>query len=101
MIADVILSFVTALLLLVAVAARPEHGRCAPGFHADGIRRSGYFECARPYGCRDAQGPRGGWTSTCAGEERVGSRIYCTGGTQPVLDGDGVTVGCQRGGWEP
>lgn len=95
--ADLIL--LALLAFFAAAVLRPPRMRCLPGFHADGVRRSGYFECARPYGCRDMRGPRGGWTSTCDGEDRYGGKLWCTGGTEPILDRDGCTVGCQRGGW--
>jgi hypothetical protein len=92
---------VTLIAFFIAAITAPTRARCDRqlGFHADGARRDGVVECARPFGCRDSRGPRGGWTSTCQGEDRYASEIYCTGIAQPILDTDGVTVGCQPGGW--
>jgi hypothetical protein len=89
-----VLALVSALLLFASAIARPTRGACPGGFYTAGVRPSGGFLCVRPYGCVERQGPRGGWTSECAGELELESDVYCTSG-EVAITRDGVTVGCE------
>jgi hypothetical protein len=92
----------TLIAFLMTAIGRPTHMRfCSLSFHVEAARADGSFQIARPFGCYDYIGPNGGWTSRCAGEIRVCANLYCTGGTRAIIDADGCTVGCQRGGWQP
>jgi hypothetical protein len=86
-------------ITVIAAITRPQHARCPDGYHVERARADGTYECARPYGCRDRAGARGGWDSTCEGEQRFRGELYCTGGTRAITNADGATVGCQPHGW--
>lgn len=102
MLDDLLFSVMSLLIIVVAIAARPTRAQCPRGFYLDaGIRTSGpdvgAFSCRRP--------PIGGDDDVLTGRETaieqpgvLRSRIYCTGGTMPVVVNH-RTVGCQRGGW--
>ena len=66
----------TLLTFFIVAVTHPRRVPCLPGFHAEALH-DGVFECARPYGCVDHRGPRGGWTSTCEGEDRYAAAIEC------------------------
>ena len=90
---DVLAAIGTIALLLVAMCARPLEGQCPRGFYVDGVRPSGVYGCIpAPPREPDARGhepdppPRN--------DPEVESRIYCTGGTIPIVCNDRV-VGCQ------
>lgn len=106
MIADLLLPLVTIVMLLVGTVTRPTRARCPQGFHmVDGVRTAdgplghrGSFRCARP--------PIGGDDDVLTGKStaieppgELRGRIYCTGGTMPIVV-ESTTVGCQRGGWQ-
>lgn len=75
--------FLAAAAFVGAAVYRPVRAACPPAWHHDGVRRSGAFECTRsPVG--DTWPPG-----------RLEGRIYCTGGTVPVVVTERV-VGCQR-----
>ncbi len=95
--------FVSMFLVIVTSIARPTSARCPDGFYlSEGIRTQplgrepvGSFACERP--------PIGGDDDVLTGKSTarsrpgvIRSRIYCTGGTIPIVRRDGVTVGCQR-----
>ncbi len=94
---EIMLAFASLFLLCAAMIARPNSARCPRTFYDEGIRPSGEYTCRRtPIGGdhRNSRGvliddsfePRGA----------LHSRIYCTGGTRPIANDDGVSVGCQR-----
>lgn len=97
MLDEILLAVLSAIVLLAASVVRPHRASCPQGFHNDGVRlETGRFDCRRPPGLPD-------WTGTGVdrGEVPPGTlsgRIYCTGGTMPVVVSSRV-VGCQRGGW--
>jgi hypothetical protein len=90
LLAELVAAIVTVIVLSVGVLARPTHVRCPDGTDLRaGIRRDGYFECwPRPLG-EPHWDPRArawiddgfqpGW--------RLGGRVYCTGGTEVLQDG--------------
>jgi len=90
MIAEVLGSFVSILLLLAAMVVRPARATCPEPtrmWYVEGIPRSGVFTCKRtPTGHENDSPERPG---------RITSRIYCTGGSLPIVV-DFRTVGCQR-----
>jgi hypothetical protein len=95
----IVLAAIAFVGFFVAAVCRPQSVSCLRGFHVEGVHRDGTFECARPYGCREYRGPRGGFASTCDGEQRYPAVIHCTGGTRGITNYDGDTVGCQPRGW--
>lgn len=82
---------------LVTQCTRPERARCPDGYDVRaGIRRSGDFECwPRPVGDPDYDGTYGKPERGTQSDAIIRGRIYCTGGTQPIVV-DYLTVGCQR-----
>jgi hypothetical protein len=77
------------LLSLVTIAwcglAKPNRIGCAPGWYAEGVRPSGETVFRRsPRVVPDDDDPAGA----------IGARIYCTGGTRPIVV-DYRTVGCE------
>lgn len=97
MIDEILLAMVSAIVLIAGVAIRPHRAACPQGFSHQGVRlETGRFDCRRPPGKPD-------WTGTGPdlGVVPLGTlsgRIYCTGGTSPVVVSERI-VGCQRGGW--
>ena len=85
------------LLLLWACATHQQHFTCAPGWWLpEGVRRDGDFACRRvPVGpeLRDGRGVLIDRSEQPDGI--VESRVYCTGGSVPVIGDDGRTVSCQ------
>ncbi len=92
-----LLCFLCSIALLVTsalIGATRMH--CPVGWHNNGIRPTGQFECTRvPVGDPEWDGtwlrPERGHVP--AGELR--SRIHCTNGFQPIVVNE-RTVGCQR-----
>ena len=94
---QLLLSLVTTLLLVTAAITQQDTASCASGWTLiEGVRRSGDFVCekAPPITCGEPTGPYE--NVPCPPAPRYGSKIYCTGGAEPVIDDDGRTVGCQR-----
>ncbi len=85
---EVVCAFLTAVVLIVGIALHPTRVRCPTGWFAEGVRPSGSFQCSRP--------PPGGENDATTPPGRIGGRVWCTGGTVPVLADDGRTVGCMR-----
>jgi hypothetical protein len=79
MICDVTALLASIFLLCWACATRPTHARCPPDWWINGVRPSGELGC-RPADGRDIE---------------IHSRIYCTGGSVPIVVDD-RTVGCTR-----
>lgn len=89
------------IVFFVTAVTRPDHARCPDGFHLDGARSDGVYRC-RPRSTLPDRPSRGHEPDdvddpTLDDRELLG-RIYCTGGTSPIVV-DEKTVGCQRGGW--
>ena len=82
------------IFVVIGVAVAPQRAQCPPGWWlGEGVRASGEYAChaSLPRTCgEDGQPP-------CKQPARVRGRIYCTGGTRPIVHPDGRTVGCQRG----
>lgn len=97
MLDELVFGILSALVLVAGMALRPARARCPQGFHNDGVRlETGRFDCRRPPGKPD-------WTGTgpdlgVVPPGTLSGRIYCTGGTSPVVVSERI-VGCQRGGW--
>lgn len=90
----------TLWLLALACLARPHRARCPIGYDLrTGIRPSGEFTCwPNPSGPLEWDGTWGRPERSRQPDGVIESRIFCTGGTRPVVVGD-REVGCQRGGW--
>lgn len=73
---------ITLVVLAVCAITRTQRISCPAGFYVNGVRETGASECIR-----DSETP----SSTGF---RV--RIYCTGGSIPIVR-DGRTIGCQQG----
>lgn len=90
-------ALVTCAALTYAWCVHPARARCPAGHDLrTGIRRDGHFECwpavvGDPLYDGAAGYPERGRQSDAI----LTGRIYCTGGTQPIIV-DYRTVGCQR-----
>jgi hypothetical protein len=95
-----VLALLSSIVLLVASMTRPDRASCPPGFAlTEGVRADGRFTCHAIPSARWTRGPRGGWVDVSPDDnDKIESRVYCTGGTRPVVV-RGVAVSCQRGGW--
>lgn len=85
---------VAVLVSFVLALALPSRAQCPVGWSLhEGVRRSGEFACYGPLAerCGDARE----YTDPCPKPEITRSRIYCTGGSRPIVV-DFRTVGCQR-----
>jgi hypothetical protein len=93
---DLFYELASLVILLVAFVLHPNHARCPPHWHNNGIRPSGAFMCTRnPVGDPD-------WNWALHRPDRstvppgtLRGRIYCTNGHVPIVVDD-CTVGCQR-----
>jgi len=93
---DLIAMFVSAWILVWTALYEPNRGGCPAGWHHEGIRKTGRYECVRaPVGSMDFDGTWGKPDRSYVPPGRVESRIYCTGGAQPIVVNE-RTVGCQR-----
>lgn len=81
-------ALITLVILAASAVCRPESAKCPRGTYLHtGIRSSGSFACARSLigPENDAVQPPG----------ILLGRIYCTGGSRPIVVNERV-VGCQR-----
>ena len=84
------------VVLCWSMATHPTQRRCPDGWWLpEGVRRSGAFVC-RP-------SPIGGDDDVLTGKSTgvqppgaIRGRVYCTGGSVPIVRYDGLTVGCSR-----
>lgn len=89
-------------LLCWSMATRPAVARCPVGAYVNGVRPSGAYECRRAPGGDPLYDGAAGYPDRAV--DRPGwyiGRIYCTGGSHPIVvlaarDGDARSVGCQR-----
>jgi hypothetical protein len=81
-------ALLTIAVMTVASLVQPRRARCPDGMYVNGVRPSGAFECRIAPKLKHEAPP----------DSELGGRIYCTGGTRPIVV-DYRTVGCQRGGW--
>lgn len=90
---EVGLALASVVCLCAAMVAQPQRARCPPRWRNDGVRRDGSFECLRPLvgGVDDQPGTEDNAVQPPG--ELLG-RIYCTGGSVPVVV-DARTVGCE------
>ena len=96
MIVEAILSLTSIMLFVVAIAIYPSSATCPPGTYlGEGIRRTGDFACYSTITacCGEPKGPCEG--IPCPEQKIERSRIYCTGGSRPIVV-DYRSVGCQR-----
>lgn len=93
MITEIVATALGTLALLVAIVVAPPIARCRDGFYVEGVRPSGKSTCREipPPGCGEPK-----WTPPCPEPRTMPIRIYCTGGTVPLVLDDGETIGCQR-----
>jgi hypothetical protein len=102
MISDTLAAVFTVLLLMVGIVTHPTRGACPDGWFMPEVvshepfagRPVGSYACQRP--------PIGGDDDVLTGLSTaieqpgtVWSRIYCTGGTEPIRNGHRI-VGCMR-----
>jgi hypothetical protein len=85
-----ILGIASAIIAVASCTYRPDRAQCAEGYYVNGVRGDGRFECLRspPVAKRDCTQPTGPSLG-------IVSRIYCTGGSRPIVV-DQRTVGCIR-----
>jgi hypothetical protein len=91
-------AIVSVLTILVCCALQPTHARCPRGWYLDdGVRRSGVYTCGRDLvGDPNRDGTYGRPDISVKPPGEIWGRIYCTGGSHPIVSDDNVTVGCQR-----
>lgn len=76
---DALMIVISIIVLALCMMRQPTSVTCAKGFFVDGVRPTGDTRCvADDYTDRSYQ-----------------IRLYCTGGTIPIVGDDGRTVGCQ------
>lgn len=89
-------------LLCCSMVTRPRTARCGVGMYVNGVRPSGLYECRRVPGGNPLYDGAAGYPNRTV--NRPGwcrGRIWCTGGTHPIVvlarrDRDARIVGCQR-----
>lgn len=87
---EVILGIAASVLILLWLSiTRPIVVKCPHGWrNYDGVRRTGDFSCAPAMtGSGENDEPESPW--------RLQLRVYCTGGSEPIVVSERV-VGCQR-----
>jgi hypothetical protein len=102
MIVDIACAIASVILLCYSMAVEPDHAECWPGWYVANLRPSGVYTCMRvPCGdpLYDGAGGFPDRTVDLSGEIR--GRIYCTGGSHPIVvlarrDADARVVGCTR-----
>lgn len=89
LIVEALCALFSIIALCTAMATQPRHAHCPPGWYVDGVRPTGSYTCHRPpIGGEDADPPPPG---------SIQGRIYCTGGSSPIVNvNTGAAVGCQR-----
>lgn len=96
MLVDLACALASVLLLCCAAATRPRVAWCPPDWYVNGVRPSGLYECRRAPGGEPLYDGAAGYPDRTV--DRPGwlvGRIYCTGGSRPVVVTERV-VGCQR-----
>lgn len=79
-------------ILCWSMATHPSRVECPRGWYAEGVRPDGETRC-RPTPARDCP-----TTAQCDDGWLPGAledRVWCVGGTVPVVDDDGRVVSCQ------
>jgi hypothetical protein len=96
-------TLLTIIVMLISMATHPQHARCPPGFVVGNIRTSSQIEPRGTYTCdRPALGGdddvKTGKNTARPQPGQIRGRIYCTGGTSPIVvaDPEVRTVGCSR-----
>ncbi len=93
---DLLAAIASLLVAASTTCCEPQRGGCPAGWHHDGVRRDGRYECVRaPIGSMDDDGTWGRPDRSRVPPGIVRSRIYCTGGAVPIVVSERV-VGCQR-----
>lgn len=90
------------VLLCWAMVTRPTGAVCPEHWYVSNLRPSGLYECRRAPGGDPLYDGAAGYPDRTV--DRPGwyiGRIYCTGGSHPIVvlaarDGDARVVGCQR-----
>jgi hypothetical protein len=94
---EIVFTMITVLVLLFAAFERPTRLHAPRDWYFEGIRPDGEttlkpnppLGCGEPTGTAAEQRP-------CPDDHRaIGARIYCTGGSVPIVVDD-QTVGCTR-----
>ena len=85
----------TLVTLCICMLVRPTHVVCPVGWYVNGVRSDGRTECMpKPIG-DETLTPSGIVDHSVQPPGYVRVRIYCTGGSRPIVVND-RTVGCQR-----
>jgi hypothetical protein len=92
-IGEVVATLVGMIALVVAIAATPPIARCPDGYYVNGVRPSGKSTCREIPPTRDCGEPK--FSPPCPEPRTFPIRIYCTGGSQPIVVDD-ATIGCMR-----
>lgn len=96
MMPETLYAALTLVLQVLAMLVTPARATCPSGHYVNGIRPSGAFSCLpTPVGDPEYDGTYGKPDRSVQPPGELESRIYCTGGTHPVVR-DHRTVGCQR-----
>ena len=86
---------VTACVVMSVWVVKPRSAQCPDRWYLDtGIRPSGAFRCV-PDLVGDVNDPAGGVDRAVQPPGEITGRIYCTGGSVPIVV-DYNTVGCTR-----
>lgn len=102
MLVDIGSALLSIALLCCSIVTRPSTAACPMGSYVNGVRPSGVYECRRkPSGNPLYDGAAGYPDRTVDRPGWYRGRIYCTGGSRPIVvlayrDGDARVVGCQR-----
>lgn len=93
-IAQTMIALIVGLVVATVAWMTPTRASCPAGWWVEGIRPSGAYDCLSPVPpcCGDATGPCE--KIPCPKLDRIDGRIYCTGGSIPIVV-DNATVGCQ------
>lgn len=97
MFVETMCALLSIFILLFCFASHPDHGGCGEGWWVNGVRPDGRYGC-RPRSLLPDHPSRGHEPDDvydADSDHEIYSRIYCTGGTQPIVV-DFRTVGCQR-----
>jgi len=99
---DIGCAIASVILLCYSVIVQPARAECWPGWYVANLRPSGAYTCHRVPGGDTLYDGAGGFPDrTVDRTGEVHGRIYCTGGSHPIVvlahrEADARVVGCQR-----
>jgi hypothetical protein len=92
-IAGIVTGLVAAIIALIVSLVWTPIARCPDGYYVNGVRPSGRSTCREVPPTRDCGEPK--WSPPCPEPRTFPVRIYCTGGSVPLVLDD-ATIGCMR-----